>query len=60
MSSNIGFVVAYNKPEDTEKAEIQYKLNLSLFNITLWSIVENKFGLKEYGGKHDIRSYCCQ
>jgi len=60
MSANIGFVVAYNKPEDTEKGDIRYKLNLSLFNRTLWCIVENKLGLKEYGGKHDTRYYCSQ
>ncbi|WP_319507619.1 EthD family reductase [uncultured Methanolobus sp.] len=46
MSPNMGFVVVYNKPDDTEKFDTLYREHLSLFNRTFGDIVENTRILK--------------
>ncbi|WMW25038.1 hypothetical protein RE474_13300 [Methanolobus sediminis] len=46
MSDAVGFVVVYNKPDDTKKFDTRYQEHLGLFNKTFGDIVENTRILK--------------
>ncbi|WP_342304890.1 EthD family reductase [Methanolobus sp. ZRKC5] len=46
MPDNIGFVVVYQMPEDTEEFDKRYQEHLSLFNKYFGNIVDNSKILK--------------